>query len=119
MNAGYGPDKFLFKAHLLYKLNACILANISKLAIIFYCCFFKSNNSTFQAVVITDGSSSYAVFIYECGKLEWGEATIGWSDTRIFDEADYSRSSYSTRAGCLNYFDSNTIIYRLDKSEYT
>ena len=57
------------------------------------------------------------MFIYECGKLEWGEATIGWSDTRLFYEADYSRSSYSTRAGCLNYFDSNAIIYRLDKSE--
>ena len=34
--------------------------------------------NTFQAILITDGSKSYAVFTYRCEQLEWSdEATIG------------------------------------------
>ena len=34
----------------------------------------------FQAVVVSDGSASYVVFIYKCGSLDWNEAaTVGFS----------------------------------------
>ena len=36
--------------------------------------------NTFQAIAITDGSQSYAVYTYRCGHLEWsGGATIGYN----------------------------------------
>ena len=42
--------------------------------------------SSFQAVLATDGQVSYAVFIYECGSMNWGGATIGWADTDSISE---------------------------------
>ena len=40
----------------------------------------KMQENTYQAILITDGTYSYAVFTYKCGLLEWGEgATIGFN----------------------------------------
>ena len=39
-----------------------------------------SQTNTFQAIAITDGSQSYAVYTYRCGDLGWsGGATIGYN----------------------------------------
>ena len=36
--------------------------------------------NTYQAIAITDGSQSYAVYTYRCGDLQWsGGATIGFN----------------------------------------
>ena len=36
--------------------------------------------NTWQALVITDGNTSYAVFTYRCGDLEWSDnAVIGFN----------------------------------------
>lgn len=41
---------------------------------------YISQANTFQAVLITDGTKSYAVHIYKCGEMEWGdESTIGFN----------------------------------------
>ena len=36
--------------------------------------------NTFQGIVITNGSKSYAVYTYRCGNMSWSEeATIGFN----------------------------------------
>ena len=70
--------------------------------------------STFQAVLITDGSASYAVFIYDCGGMEWGGATIGWARTGTA-YADHPLSgSSSASIGCKYSTISSAIIFRLE-----
>jgi hypothetical protein len=68
--------------------------------------------STFQAVLITDGYDSYAVFIYQCGGMEWGGATIGWGYSRdLYEEHYLSEASYSNDIGCRYSSTSSAIIY--------
>ena len=35
-----------------------------------------TQENTYQAILITDGTHSYAVFTYKCGLLQWGEGAI-------------------------------------------
>lgn len=36
--------------------------------------------NSFQAILITDGAKSYAIYTYVCGEMEWGdESTIGFN----------------------------------------
>ena len=71
--------------------------------------------STFQAVLITDSSSSYAVFIYECGGMEWSGATIGWADTTsLYEKHSLSGLSTSSNIGCTNSNFYSILAYRLD-----
>ena len=70
--------------------------------------------SSFQCVLITDGSSSYAVFIYDCGGMEWSGATIGWAASS-YNYATYVASgSNSESIGCLYSSTYSAIVYRLD-----
>ena len=74
----------------------------------------QSTTSTFQAALITDGSYSYAVFIYECGGIEWGGATIGWSETHDFIRETHSLSGRnSSDIGCTNSNSYSVVIYSL------
>ncbi|CAI8020988.1 Alpha-tectorin [Geodia barretti] len=70
------------------------------------------STSTFQAVLITDGYDSYAVFIYQCGGMGWGGATIGWGyTTYLYEEHYLSEASYSNDIGCTYSSTSSAIIY--------
>ncbi|CAI8021011.1 hypothetical protein GBAR_LOCUS12499, partial [Geodia barretti] len=69
--------------------------------------------NTFQAVLITDGSASYAVFIYQCGELRWGGATIGWAYSRSIYEKNSDSGIDSTSIACVH--NSTAIVYRLDR----
>ncbi|CAI8034981.1 Vitellogenin receptor [Geodia barretti] len=70
------------------------------------------DTSTFQAVLITDDYDSYAVFIYQCGGMEWGGATIGWSYSRnLYEEHYLSEAYYSYDIGCTYSSTSSAIIY--------
>ena len=41
---------------------------------------FFSQNNTWQGLVITDGATSYAVFTYRCGDMNWAYGpTIGFN----------------------------------------
>ena len=41
---------------------------------------FLSQNNTWQGLVITDGATSYAIFTYRCGDMNWAYGpTIGFN----------------------------------------
>ena len=71
--------------------------------------------NTFQGILITDGSDSYAVFIYECGGMEWGGGMIGWQGNSSNYTSHYlSGSSHSNDIGCLYSSSYSAVVYRLD-----
>ena len=54
----------------------------------------QTDTNTFQAVLATDGTRSYAIYTYECGKLNWVHyfAAIGFSASPdFFDEHPLSQ----------------------------
>ena len=61
--------------------------------------------NTYQAIAITDGSQSYAVYTYRCGGLQWsGGATIGYNGGPVgefYANHPLSGGSVNTIA-CLN-----------------
>ena len=73
-----------------------------------------SQTSTFQGVLITDGSASYAVFIYECGGMEWDGATIGWAYSSTLYERHNLSGTRSAEVGCRYSATNSAIVYRLD-----
>ena len=77
--------------------------------------------SNFQCVLITDGSTSYAVFIYECNGMGWSGATIGWAaSSSLYEEHPLSGSSSSSLIGCRYSSTYSAVVYRLDDTcEYT
>jgi hypothetical protein len=68
-------------------------------------CYFQTN--TFQAIAITDGSQSYAVYTYRCGDLGWsGGATIGYNGGPVgnfYANHPLSRTSSVNSIACLNF----------------
>ena len=73
------------------------------------------DTSTFQAILITDNYDTYAVFIYECGGMEWSGATIGWSQSSsVYRTHPLSGSSNSDEIGCRYSFISSAVIFRLE-----
>lgn len=76
---------------------------------------FKQN--TFQAILITDETQSYVVFIYMCGLMEWDNtATIGYTaNGDSFDNHDPS----SNEIACVNGPDSDwsNVIYLLSEDD--
>ncbi|CAI8021025.1 Alpha-tectorin [Geodia barretti] len=76
----------------------------------------SSTTSTFQAVLITNEISSFAVFIYQCGAMEWGGATIGWAYSGSLYEKHFLSGSESARIGCEISPSYTAILYRLSRS---
>ena len=77
--------------------------------------YLDSQSNTYQAVLITDGTSSYAVFIYRCGLLESGSvAGIGYYINRNqFEEHALSNTPMSSNISCVNtsQFPWSNILY--------
>ena len=73
--------------------------------------------NTFQGVIITDGSTSYAVFLYYCPSMEWsGNAVIGWQASRYrYRNHPLSGTSDAKQVACLNTATSsyNTVVFKL------
>ena len=67
--------------------------------------------------MVTDGTNSFAIFIYRCGDLEWnGGATIGYgASSEMFSNHRLSRSPFITFIGCLNTPNSQffTVLYEV------
>ena len=65
--------------------------------------FFQIFN-TFQGVLITDFSSSYSVFTYKCGDLEYSNgATIGFSSgDGLFANHPATERGSAQSIACLN-----------------
>ena len=73
--------------------------------------------NTFQAVLVTDGTNSFAIFIYRCGDLEWGSgATIGFgAGFELFLNHRLSISGDATSIACINTPDNQffTVLYNI------
>ena len=79
---------------------------------------FQYTTSTFQAVLITNGITSYAVFIYECGGMDWNGATIGWAYSNfLYEKHSLSGLFISSTIGCRHSSTSTAIAYRLGNSQ--
>ena len=74
-------------------------------------CILQEN--TFQAILITDGTYSYTIFIYQCGLMGWDNgATIGFNAAgEMFANHDPSTSEVA----CLNIPSTpwSNVIFRL------
>ena len=82
--------------------------------------FVLVQTNTFQAIVITDFTSSYSVFIYKCGDLQYSAgATIGF--TSLSDlYSNHRVSGYNARnIACINSGQSSwvNIIYKLTRED--
>ena len=88
--------------------------------VIIFCTYYaliipQSITNSFQGILITDGDSSYAVFIYECGGVEWGGGVIGWqANSSHFEEHFLSDKPDSDVIGCWYSDTYSAIVYRLD-----
>ena len=72
--------------------------------------------NTFQAVVITSGFQSYAVFIYQCGDLNWGNtATIGFKADSDYFANHPSSQSAANSVDCQGSDSWSTVIYEMSK----
>lgn len=62
--------------------------------------------NTFQVIVTTDGTSTYSIFTYKCGDLNWTGplyATIGYSiDGNLFNSHPLSGTAAVNDIACLN-----------------
>ena len=72
--------------------------------------------NTFQAILVTDETYSYTVFIYKCGLMEWDDgASIGYtSNGDPFDNHNPS----SREVACVNSPDSDwsNVLYQLSEA---
>jgi hypothetical protein len=77
-------------------------------------CNLQFTTNTFQGILITNGTDSYAVFIYECGGMEWDGGEIGWRDGSSQQVTHpLNGSSNSSDIGCLYSETYSAIVYRL------
>ena len=76
--------------------------------------FPQLDTSTFQAVLITDGYDSYAVFIYQCGGMGWGGAEIGWQASRQDVDEHQLSGRESAQIGCEYSTNSSSTVFRLE-----
>ena len=60
--------------------------------------------NTYQAILATDGTNSFAIFTYKCGDLEWdGGAVIGFgASSEMFSNQRLSGTGRSLAIACLN-----------------
>ena len=81
--------------------------------------FFLLQPNTFQVVVASQGSISYAIFTYKCDLLRWTNynAGVGYSaGPNFFEEHTLSRNESVTDIDCLNYPSSvwYNLVYKLN-----
>ena len=73
--------------------------------------------------MVTDGTNSFAIFIYQCGDLQWSRngATIGFGAGSKFASNHWlSGTSNVTSIACLNTPDNQffTLLYKLTEPRY-
>ena len=66
--------------------------------------FLLLQNNTLGSVVVTDGTRSYAVFSYSCGRINHGnDAVVGFRATESFAEYHPLSFGNATEIGCTNF----------------
>ena len=105
----------------MLKIISKVLADFcSKHNVMVYVFFsIQSTTNTFQGVLISDGSSSYAVFIYDCLKMNWGGGVIGWQqNTTQYASHSASGQSSSNEEVCRGRSSSFTsLVYRISSGK--
>ena len=82
------------------------------------CTVMQSKTNTFQGILITDGSSSYAVFIYDCGSMEWGGGVIGWQEgSSQYNSHSLSGDINSNDIGCLYSNTYSAVVFKIDNGK--
>ena len=107
--------------HSLDSMMRCVINDIILYHINYYfnSCFTLSSKkqNTYQGIVITDGLDSYAVYIYKCGEMEWGDdATIGFNAAGDYYENHIlSVTSQASDIACVNsaFSEWSNVVYRL------
>lgn len=81
----------------------------------FFAIHFQTNS--YQGIVITDGTESYALFIYQCGAVSWhGNATVGFNAGGTwFENHPFSGTRNVASVSCLNTTTSvwTNLVYKL------
>lgn len=86
--------------------------------------FLKRTNS-FQALVVTDGDNSYAIFVYHCCLMQWfgWRVAIGFNSDGfgLYENHPLSLLTDAGAVACLNrpFSDWTNVIYRLDNNTAT
>ena len=78
--------------------------------------FLLSQRNSYQAVLVTDGSRSYSLFLYHCDLLHSTGAAIGYfSSGNFFENHKLSLQPNSNEVACGNRSDSDwtTLLYTL------
>lgn len=73
-------------------------------------------NNTYQAILITDGIKTYAVYSYECGKMAWSsKAVIGYNAIGTYFENYNTSGSFKVReVACMALPEEvNNLVYDL------
>ena len=89
---------------------------LTTVSLITYSFVFQLTTNRFQGVIITDGSVSYAVFLYYCPYMEWsGNAVIGWqASSSYYRNHPLSGTSNAKQIACLNNATSyNPVLFKL------
>ena len=82
---------------------------------------YHMQENNFQALVVTNGDMSYAVFTYQCGQLNWfgyRNSSIGFSASRnIFANHPLSRQANVNDIACLNKQCSpwSNVVYQINR----
>lgn len=82
------------------------------LDITLFTCVNISQANTFQAILITNGTKSYAVYTYKCGEMEWGdESTIGFNAGGEYSENHPITGHFQSHyISCLQNISSGSLI---------
>ena len=79
--------------------------------------FHILQTNSYQAIVSTDGTQSFALFTYQCGSMMWsGNATIGFNAGGTFyRNQNLSRTGRINDVACQNYPGAvwSNLVYRL------
>ena len=83
--------------------------------------YFLLQTNTFQGIVVTDLSESYAVYIYNCHDMQFsGSASIGFTSHTYELFANHRLSGYNARnIGCVNSGQSDwvNLVYKLTRED--
>ncbi|CAI8030562.1 Low-density lipoprotein receptor-related protein 4 [Geodia barretti] len=79
---------------------------------------YNQKRNSFQAVLTTDGTKSYAVFTYKCSSMEWAnQPTIGTNaGGTTYNNSDLTGENYAFKIGCVHTGlpnDTNNVVYDL------
>ena len=105
---GGGGARYVYACTYLLRICACITMIM-----------YSIQSNTFQGILITDGSSSYAVFIYNCSNMERGGGSIGWYQSKTHYAHYYASFQDNSNRAVCGYQTAifTSLVYRINKSE--